>query len=398
MPGAKKQKLLFTRGSHRLPGDPVQGALTQDGGMVQGWCWSPRRAAERLQVTLLVDGVGVAHCVAARLRSELVRPGLCDGYHGFALALPAALSPFAVIEARERESGYVFGRILPRETAEIHGWRARAAAAEDAVSALQDRLHPDWGRPRRARLSAAFGVMATRFQGRAGTASPLPAAHLPAGLRLPRLAAPAVSLILDGGAATADLWETVRALAPLLAHHGAELVVTDDGAGTASAGLASLPGLAYCRVALPPGAGRANRAAEVARGGLLVFLRAGAVSPLGVATLLDRAGATILIGGLAAATARQAGLDGVFAGEPGSVLRTGLSLLVPRETFLALGSLDPGVEDGADLAVLDFALRARAAGVEAASWRDVEPLAARPAPAAARARRRFVARWGAAAD
>jgi hypothetical protein len=363
--------------------------------MVQGWCWSPRQPAERLQVTLLVDGVGVAQCVAARLRSELVRPGLCDGYHGFALALPAALSPFAVIEARERESGHVFGRILPRETAEIRRWRAQADAAEDAVSALQDRLHPGWGGSRWAGLSAAFGVMGSRFQGRAGTAAHRPMGHLPAGLRLPGIAAPAVSLILDGGAAAADVWETVRALAPLLGHHGAELVVTDDGAGPASAGLASLPGLAYCRVALPPGAGRANRAAEVARGGLLVFLRAGAVSPLGVATLLDRARerGTILIGGLAAATARQAGLEGVIPVEPGPVLRTGLSLLVPRETFLALGSLDPGVEDGADLAVLDFALRARGAGLDIASWTEVTPSAPHGVPNAA-ARQRFVERWG----
>jgi hypothetical protein len=188
-------------------------------------------------------------------------------------------------------------------------------------------------------------------------------------------------------------------LAPLLGHYGAELVVTDDGAGPASASLASLPGLAYCRVALPPGVARANRAASVARGGRLVFLRAGAVAPLGVAALLDRAAKrrTILSGGLAAANARQAGLDGVIPAEPGPVLRTGLSLLVPRETFLALGSFDPGVEDGADLAVLDFALRARDAGLDVVSWRDVEPQVAPAAPAALQARRRFGARWGAAA-
>ncbi len=96
----------------------LQGELTRKGGMVQGWCWSPARPAERLQVALLIDGERLARTRAGRLRSEIVRPGVCDGYHGFSLALPADLPPTARIEVQEYDSGQVFGRILPHETVE----------------------------------------------------------------------------------------------------------------------------------------------------------------------------------------------------------------------------------------------------------------------------------------
>jgi hypothetical protein len=373
-----------------MTSDSLQGEVTRKSGMVQGWCWSPARPADRLQVALLIDGNQLGQTSAGRLRSEIIRPGLCDGYHGFSLALPADLSPHARIEVQECDSGRIFGRIVPYETAESRAWRAEAERGYARAAALQEDLRSALGQPRWAALAPALAGMGRQFR-RASVPSPAPTL----GLHLTAVAQPRVTLLLDTGADAPGAVDSIVAAAPLLRYAQAELLVSDDGRRAASATLASLPGLAYCFTPLPPGAPRANYAAKPARGEILVFLRAGAVSSRGLAELLDAAeGETaILIGGMAQATARQAGLGDVFPVVEGDVTQSGLSLLVPRADFLALGGFDLAMEDGTDLPVLDFALRAQEAGHMVMAWRDAWPRMVHPRPEASVARRLFTKRW-----
>jgi hypothetical protein len=188
------------------------------------------------------------------------------------------------------------------------------------------------------------------------------------------------------------------AIAPLLATYRAELVITDDGRNAASPRLTTLPALRYCFTDLPPGGARANHAARMARGGVLAFLRAGEASTRSLALLLDHGldRRCLLLGAAPMAAGRQAGLGDLIAAVPGSSLRTGLSLLTPRDIFVTLGELDPDVEDGAELPALDFALRARAAGHAVMAWRDHAAAPPPPGLGAAAARGKFVSRWGTA--
>jgi hypothetical protein len=69
-----------------------------------------------------------------------------------------------------------------------------------------------------------------------------------------------------------------------------------------------------------------------------------------------------------------------------------LLLLAPRAVCEAVGALDPAMEDGADLALLDFALRARAAGSVVRVMEDARPARSGGVDAVG-PRRAFMERW-----
>ena len=386
----------------------VVGDLQRDGAMATGWCWSPGRPRERLRVALLVDGVVVAAAVAARLRLDLVRDGLRDGYHGFSLPLPSPMPPATRIEARELASGAVFGRILLDRPADIDAWHARAGALSDRLAGLHGRLG---GGARFCDPLASPGAAL----GPRPCVGIIPAPPLPPDLA--RVVDPALSLVLDV-AGSRQGPAAVQACAMLLRHHGAELVLADDGRGPHSAAFAALAGATHCVDTGGPAA-RANHGARQARGRALVFLRTdgpGTPCPSALAVLLrhatpDRAPAShvgpretaggwpVLAGQPVLSAARRAGLGRAFGVLPGAcdtLSRAGLTLLVPRVLFAALGGLDASLEDGASLPFLDLALRAEAAGHEVLEWAEPEEPAAPPAAGAAEARGRWS--FGAAAQ
>lgn len=368
----------------------VRGELLREDNMVHGWCWSPERPRERLQVALLIDGAKVAAGVAARLRSHLVRGAICDGYHGFSFALPHPMVPSALIEVQEAGSGHVFGRIIASEAADIEEWKRRTEESHRNVSVLHERLGTVWAARPEKPMSSAFGAIGAKLT-KADTAR----SWFSDGLRLSFVSKPVVTLVLDTGLDAERVVASARLLAPLLGHFMTELMVTDDGRSAASESLASLPGLSYCFTLAATRAARANRAAHQARGRLVAFLRAGESSARGLTTLLEYATIQqgVLIGGLAAATAQHAGMSDLIPAASAPTIQTGLSLLTSRETFLSLGALDPTVEDGVDLPMLEFALRARAAGIDAAYWRESVVSMPRPNAGAAEARARFASLW-----
>ncbi len=108
------------------------------GGIVDGWCWSPSCAGERLRVDILIEGATAARIEASVFRRDLLLLRIGDGRHGFRLKLPrGALTPErtgCLIEVRELLSGQVFGRWLH----EPAGAPAPRHAALDAAAATLD--------------------------------------------------------------------------------------------------------------------------------------------------------------------------------------------------------------------------------------------------------------------
>jgi hypothetical protein len=137
-----------------------------------------------------------------------------------------------------------------------------------------------------------------------------------------------------------------------------------------------------------------DAAARMARAPMLGFIRPGDVRGGTVAALFDMfAGSSIMIGGPAAALAVHSGIAEGFETLPSGAAFHGLSLKTPRDIFRQLGGLDHGMDDGAELHVLDFALRARQAGHDVAVMREPWDNAPACGARAAEVRRRFVARW-----
>ncbi len=363
----------------------IQGELQRQGLVVTGWCWSPDEPGRRLAVELTVDGRMVAAAVAARLRLDLVRDGVCDGYHGFTFALPAGLTPSQMLETRERSTGIVFGRVLGGEQPELRDWTARSQSLSAAVADLQRRVSRSAGTSPARVLSLPWTHLKPR---RAAPSS------LATRLRLPHHDTPAASLLLSAAGAGETCLAAIAALAPLLSSTGAEIVAADDGRGAASARLATLPGLRQAH-SLGGESDSLNAAARAARAPVLVFLDPAGVGAPGVSALLrqNAVSRNVVAGAELVATARSAGLDQLGTFVAGPPVTTGLWLLLPKDRFHALGGFDAAFEDGAGLPMLDLALRLLQAGDTIQQWRDLPRMARTPSLQAGRARALFAARW-----
>ena len=359
------------------PSDDVRGTFVVQDGQARGWCWCQQRPGDALRVEILSDGQVVARGIAARLALELVRPGVTDGYHGYLFILPKGLPQTAILEAREVRSGKVFGRRLPKSLPDVMAWQERVATLASAVAQLHDRLgESSLGE---ARWSAAWGAGGALLNGRQVNGRQ-------AGLALRPVAEPVWTVILDLPRVVHDPVEAaarreVAQLAPLLSLARAELVVIDDG--RAAGFLTGVAGLRYAGV--PPAAGDVERLTVglgMARGDhIAIFAPAGVVASLGAApdTLRGRAALLsepsadrLVVGGGVAAAIRGARLQAPLIER--AAAKTGLLLMAPRTAFEAVGGLNAAMDDGADLAVLDFALRARAAGMAVQVLEGIPPV------------------------
>lgn len=361
--------------------------------VVDGWCWSPQRPEERLVVDLLVDDEVVSSMVAAMFRRDLVQRGYGDGRHGFAMRLPPnlpALRREALITARERRSGRIFGRLLragprlaPDEDARIAHLERLADETRAGLAALRG------GGDGAARsLRAASAALAGRL---AGGKARLTTGRAPA---LPWLSRPRLTVAFraDSSAAACRCIDSLAAGMELV---GAELLAVDPAR---DADVALLPACRRgLRLARAPGAGNVaavNAALAVARGEALLWL-AETAEPPSLAALLAfarhlaaRPGA-LWLGGAAEAT---------FDATLELPARLGLGLAVGRATADTVGGLDHCWGDHLPLACADLANKACLFGIPV--HRVAEPAAAPGCPARAdvpapdSAMAAFRGRWG----
>ena len=382
--------------SHAVAGDL---RLLSDG-TAEGWVWSPDLPGQRLVAEILVNDVSVAAIVSARFQRDLLEQGVGDGHHGFRLRLPPGSIPPTgpvVITGRERRSRQVFARIVragpsvsPRRNAAID---ATAGRVRNLWNAWEGQLAAPPGPGQAARLREAFGQLSARLAGpvrAGGVAAPVAASlarlrRRTGRLDLPLLEAPALSVVLPAGAEMGATLRRLRALAPVAAQAGAELLLLDDGGDAATMLLPALvPNLAYVRA---PGAGGGwAEAARAARGASVTLLDPAPDTPSAAALLaLARLAASVpravLLGPAAWAAGERVGA--LSAAGPSlyrAPARLGLRIALARDLLVQAGGLEPCMADGAALECVDLWLRCRLLGAVALAW--IEP--ARP-PGEARA-------------
>ena len=376
-------------------------------GSFDGWCWAPDRPEERLVVDLLVNDTLAISMVAAIFRRDLQLGGHGDGRHGFVLRLPPGtpeLDGEALITARERRTGLVFGRVLREATGAANpggpALDGAALALEDAWAALAA------GRsalPRHApaqRLRGAFAALAQRLRARTPglTVSAAPP------LNLPLIQTPCLTIGLLVRDASAEL-ARIAALAPALALVRAEVLAIDPGNDPAAAlRPAQVRNLRSVRDRRATGnAAACNLALAEARGARLLWLGSSSRLPSAAALLAladamsGAAPALWLPSGATLALPGGALAGGALAHHaihlPAAL---GVMLCMDRALCGLLGPLDADLDDGAGLDCADLACKARLLGVAVHEISEPgAPLATALRPSAGvAAQALFRSRWG----
>jgi hypothetical protein len=359
-------------------------------GMLHGWCWSPRRPEERLTLDILLDGAVIATVVASRFREDVRNRKCGDGYHGFAILLTGHLSRMqgqGVLAVRERVSGGVFWQKIFGPVGLPDWFDSRLAALRGQVGACGARMPTAFDR-RRDFVASGFGAAGARLRRdpvmdarlRTGRARPAKA------VALPHVAAPRLSLVLDGGNDAAATRGMIAAAAGVIGELRAELILIDRGGDPETALLPSrIPNLRYFyddRSGFGP---RRNMAAEFCRGRTILFLRnTGRRFDLGLAAFAQLLTAQVPIAAAApvAAMARRlapAIRDWLTWSTPLPYL--GLDVAVDRELFAACGGFDELAPEDRESGMATFLLRAIAAADGGQALVANEPTAAGSCPA-----------------
>ncbi len=236
---------------------------------VRGWYRLPGQTRTKAEIEILVD-TSVVATIFARHTSD----GAGDGRLAFSLNLPATPHERAscVIEARERGSGIVFGRVVWCEEAIAELIEHRLDGLD--VGRLKRPLSavPDDPATRLRRNFSALGTALLEAGGIAvvGSARAALARQMP---RLPLSNTPVVSVIMQ---ASPCIRTTLRSLAALqsLAHATRiEVIVADDGAEPLSALLQrACPQLRYRRDPAGLTGSVLNTLVGEARGDMICFL------------------------------------------------------------------------------------------------------------------------------
>jgi len=364
-------------------------------GRLDGWCCLPDQPGHRAIVDIVVDGQAVQSVIATRLRPDLRDLGMGDGYCGFQIPLLARQPRTArVVEARERSLGFVFGRaLLPGDPV--------ARRAEGRLDAVADRLAASAAslalayRGQPASVAESFGLLGPALlRGHAaavgpGGTPPVPglAAAQRAISRIPmadlgQVARPRISILGHAAAPVDDLAAALRQAAAALAGLEAEFLLLDDGSQPLAWLLSTrLRGLALIRRQARLDAGAfLNAGLCAARGDQLAVLSDPTrVDAHALAHLLAPADpGTVHLGATIGRHLREAGLDGFDeppAGEADvEADLAGMACVLARQSFHRIGGFaeradeqDGDVWQAAGIWV-DFALRARALGLQLVVW------------------------------
>jgi hypothetical protein len=361
---------------------PIVGEVHLDGdGVMHGWCWDSTRPAERVTVQIELDETPVVILVASRFRDDLRERGYGDGYHAFMAALTRQLAQTqhpSLVQVREQKTGICFWQKLLGEFSIPADFAQTLAAARGDLAALAQSPALCRTAAFSTRLQASFAACGARLH---------QAAPEPLAFTLPASKTPRLSVVLDAGADATVLLTALRSAAPRLGETAAEFILTDAGENPEIlAQTAQVQNLCYLRGSAN-GARRRNQAADLARGGALVFLDhaqgrlAAALASLNPTQLViapELAGAISRIA--PALTQNLPQIDGPALG---------LRLACPTALFRTLGGFDPAMDDGAGLDFVDFALRA---GAPMGVWRTAGPAVA-ATPQNADAGQHFVRRW-----
>jgi hypothetical protein len=369
-------------------------SLDQDG-VLHGWCWSPDRPGERRAVDIVIDQQIAVTLIASRFREDLRFRKFGDGYHGFTVTLAKQIANAthrSVISAQDHASGITFWQKRFGEFSIPTEFETRAAALRGTLGALAQTqgLGPDPAQAKSTRFAAALG--------RLGAKLTRPAAE-PATRQviLPNPSQPALSIILEAGTDAAACLEHLRLGASAFHQAGAEIIMTDDGANPAITQAQNLAqNLKFLSTPGQSNAARRNSAAATARAGTIAFL---GPAPPGAATALttlarDTREAILISAALANAAHRIA--PSLIGTPPTLATPTwpGLHLALQTHHLQTLGPLDPTIDDGTNLDLLDLILRAAQANTPLAIATTPHQTPAKPPQITnIEAGHRFAERW-----
>ncbi len=212
-------------------------------GVLQGWCWNPKRPTERLVLEILINERIVSTLVASRFREDLRGRNIGDGYYGFIATLTKSLldaGDYFVISVRERASGCCFWRQVRGESNLPKDFEDRFAEAKNGFSrvAQSNRFRPCGATSLNRRIATelrALGMQlraATRLESR--KLSSIACARLalrqhiaPAVLAIVRR--PRVGLIIISDSTCGDVLSAISAAVPILNSIEASLLLIDRG-------------------------------------------------------------------------------------------------------------------------------------------------------------------------
>jgi hypothetical protein len=325
-------------------------------GVISGWCYCPARPAERVSVEILINDNLATTIVASRFLEDLRSRGIGDGYYGFSVTLTRQLNRMGhtgIVRVREKESGYCFWHWVRGDFSLPDGFAERLAAARTRIAALAARLPA----PRPSLLGPAFAALGRQLAGQKMAPRPHALSRMPAlSLIAPDSAAgsapPGVELVLFGAAASSS---PAACRAQTYLHLPGQSIGAQRRMGMSAATGAHLT---LCGARLPETAASSARFEGI-----------------------------VICGSLGAALRRLVPTFAAPALPPNAA--AGVLLAVPRDTYAALGGLAPAFDDGGDLAIADFALRAASAGIRislADGGTEAEP-------ATHAAGRAFLERW-----
>lgn len=86
--------------------------LVTSEGIVEGWCWNETAPAEKLTVSIKIDGSEVGRVFAGHYRADLLQAGIGDGFHFFRFVIPRHLMTLGkthVLTVNDCVTGHVFG-------------------------------------------------------------------------------------------------------------------------------------------------------------------------------------------------------------------------------------------------------------------------------------------------
>ncbi len=213
-------------------------------GVLQGWCWNPKRPTERLVVEILINERIVSTFVASRFREDLPGRNIGDGYYGFITTIAKSLLDAGdnfVISARERSSGCCFWRHVRGESGLPNDFAGRFAEAQQQLSRVARSSHlRALGRPSlTARISMELGALGMHLRTAAkldDTLHRTPMARARAELlqqTAPRileiLRNPKLALIIIADSASSEVLSAISAIVPTLDSLEASLLLIDRG-------------------------------------------------------------------------------------------------------------------------------------------------------------------------
>jgi len=369
-------------------------SLDQDG-VLHGWCWSPDKPSERRAVDIVIDRQIAVTLIASRFREDLRFRKFGDGYHGFTVTLAkqiANASSRSVISALDRASGICFWQKRFGEFSIPAEFDDRITALRGTLGTLAQTpsLGPDPAQAKSAQFAAALGRLGAKL------AHP-PAAPATRQVILPNPSQPVISIILEAGANAAACLEHLRLGASAYTQSGAEIIMTDDGANPAILHTQNLAqNLKFLSLPGKSNAERRNAAATTARAGTLAFLSPEPPGPATALTTLPRDTREAIIISSTLANAAQRIAPNLIGTLPHTPTPTwpGLHLALQTHHLQTLGPLDPTIDDGTGLDLLDFILRAAQANTPLAIATPPHQTPAKPPQITnIEAGHRFAERW-----